>query len=49
MNELLSMMHPLLLGVLAACLFFAAAIFIADFTDWLFDLSETEDDKTDAD
>ena len=49
MDELISQAHPFALGLCVALLAFFAAMLLADLTDWLFDLSETEEDKTDAD
>jgi len=46
--ELISMMHPFAFGICVALLVFWAAMFLADLTDWLFNISETEEDKTDA-
>ena len=48
MLELISMMHPLAFGICVALLVFWAAMLLADLTDWLFNISETEEDKTDA-
>ena len=48
MFELISMMHPLAFGICVALLIFWAAMLLADLTDWLFNISETEEDKTDA-
>lgn len=48
MNELISKMHPWAFAICVALLVFWVAMLLADLTDWLFDLSETEEDKTDA-